>query len=143
MSCQRVKIAFSDYCCFNKTGFRNLTFFSLCSFNRILEVARCSQLTDVGFTTLARVRVSQGSAVGFHSGFCVCFRWGEGRIISGEAAERESAGVGVRTTCAASGTRGRGLGGRLSESKSSLLRLDFSSFIKIVNDVKQGCPGTL
>lgn len=25
---------------------------------RILEVARCSQLTDVGFTTLARVSVS-------------------------------------------------------------------------------------
>lgn len=31
--------------------------FALFFLNRILEVARCSQLTDVGFTTLARVSI--------------------------------------------------------------------------------------
>lgn len=38
---------------------------------------------------------------------------------------------------------GVGVGCRLSESTRSLLRLGFSSFIKIVNEVKQGFPGTL
>lgn len=60
---------------------QDLTFFSLCSFNRILEVARCSQLTDVGFTTLARVSVSLGSVVDFYR-----FSW---IFISEEAAKRE------------------------------------------------------
>lgn len=45
------------------SGTKGLTFALF--FNRILEVARCSQLTDVGFTTLARVSIFFRFCVGF------------------------------------------------------------------------------
>lgn len=51
------KVQYLSYLCKNSESDAAIAQLSPCRPFRILEVARCSQLTDVGFTTLARVSV--------------------------------------------------------------------------------------
>lgn len=118
---------------------QDLTFFSRCSLNRILEVARCSQLTDVGFTTLARVSISLGSTL------CPYDFWGGGVFLRKQQKEPYRCETRVMFSaavwaflCKSYRPDVRRKGGQLWKCRRALWwGLNFRVFMRMVNWPKQ------